>query len=139
MSAVKVDPEDSRWAADYLLSHCESYRVESAQGVLGYVEKVVWSRDDTAPVALLVRAGYGEGGLRTIGVDDVLALHPDCARIDVRAPNLRPRPYLHGFTPARRSSATVSSSADAGHTAASIGTCKRSSVWLVSGNGLDSG
>jgi hypothetical protein len=44
MSPVElVGPEYRCWTAEYLLAHCESYRVESADGKVGYVEEVVWS------------------------------------------------------------------------------------------------
>lgn len=85
MSAVMTDLEHSCWTAEYLLAHCERYRVESNEGQLGYVEEVIWAPDGSEPLALRVRTGFGEGGLVTIMVGDVLELHPKRA-------HRRPRP-----------------------------------------------
>ena len=86
MSAIMVDLEHSCWTADYLLSHCERYRVESSEGGLGYVEEVVRSSDDDEPVALLVRTDPGDRSLVAVPIEDVLELHPDGERIVIREP-----------------------------------------------------
>lgn len=97
MSAVKVDLEDSCWTAEYLLAHCERYRVESNEGKLGYVEEVIWAPDGSEPLALRVRTGFGSGGVVTIVVEDVLELHPNGERIVVRAQTGRAKPpETHG-------------------------------------------
>ena len=97
MSAVKVDLEHSCWTAEYLLAHCESYRVESNEGQLGYVEEVIWAPDGSEPLALRVRTGFGEGGPVTIMVEDLLELDPIGERIVVRAQTGRAEPLeTHG-------------------------------------------
>jgi len=97
MSAVNVDLEDSCWTAEYLLAHCERYRVESNEGKLGYVEEVIWTPDGSEPLALRVRTGVGSGGPVTIMVEDVLELHPKGERIVVRAQTGRAKPpETHG-------------------------------------------
>jgi hypothetical protein len=85
MGAVKVDLEHSCWTAEYLLDHCERYRIESSGRALGIVEEVVRSPDGDEPVALLVRTNRGDRPLVTLTIDDVLELHPDGERIVVRA------------------------------------------------------
>jgi hypothetical protein len=85
MSAVKT-PERTCWSTEYLLAHCEGYRVESAQGTLGHVEDVlqdpsygVWGE----PVALRVRT---DTGVLTVPIEDVLELYPNEKRVVVRRP-----------------------------------------------------
>lgn len=92
MSTVKADLEHSCWTADYLLAHCEGFRVESSEGTLGYVEEIVWARDRSEPLALRVRSGFGEQGLVTLVIEDVLGLHPKGERIVVRAQTGRAAP-----------------------------------------------
>lgn len=97
MSAVTADLEHSCWTADHLLAHCEGFRVESSKGTLGYVEEVVWARDGSEPLALHVRTGFGERGLVTLVIEDVLELHPKGERIVVRAQTGRAAPLeTHG-------------------------------------------
>ena len=82
MSAVKVPLGHSCWTPEYLLGHSERYRVESAEGIVGYVEEVVWAGEGGEPLALLVRTG--EGDLVRVAIADVVELHPDGERIVVR-------------------------------------------------------
>jgi hypothetical protein len=89
---VEVSQEHSCWTADYLLGHCEDYRVESKEGRLGSVEEVVWSPDGSEPLAFRVGTGYQGEGLVTIAMEDVIELHPDGEWILVRAPRAVPAP-----------------------------------------------
>jgi hypothetical protein len=84
MSPAKVHPEENIWTIEYLLVHCQGYRVESAEGRLGYVEEVVqdpqwgiWGE----PVSLRVRT---DAGILAIPIEDVLDLHPNGKRLVVR-------------------------------------------------------
>ncbi len=84
----KADLGHSCWSADYLLAHCEGYRVESDQGRLGYVEDVVWGpgsrgQPHSEPVALRVSGRYGR---LTIPVGDVRELHAEGEWIVARVP-----------------------------------------------------
>lgn len=75
--------EHSCWSAEYLLTHCEGYRVESPRGIRGYVELIVRAPDQSKPGALLVRpASHGTRPF-LITTDDVLELCPDTESIVV--------------------------------------------------------
>jgi hypothetical protein len=111
---VNAHLEHSCWSAEYLLAHCEGYRVESADGTRGYVEEIVLAPDESRALSLLVRPAAGRR-LFLIPADDVLELCPDTELIVVRAPNEHhqllerddPRPPRTTsqvtFTPAARS------------------------------------
>jgi hypothetical protein len=86
MSAPRVDSSHSCWTTDYLLAHCEHYRVESADGPIGYVERVIRSADGRVPLRLAVRACGAEGSLM-VAIEDLLELHPEGERIVVRRPS----------------------------------------------------
>ena len=87
MTTLQFDQERSCWSADALLARCEGYAVESEQGMLGYVERVVMEHDGTEPLALLVRSD--SEGLVTVRVDDVVELHPGGERLVVRVAGRR--------------------------------------------------
>jgi hypothetical protein len=87
MSAFAADLERSMWSADYVLAHCEGFRVESGDGVLGYVEEIVRAPGCVKPLALRVRTGFDEQGVVTVLVDDVVELHAAGERIVVRSRN----------------------------------------------------
>ena len=91
MGTPTIDLEHSCWTAEYLLDHCERYRVESADGRLGFVEEVVRSRD-CEPVALRVRSVRGALPLVIVPMADVLEVHPHGERIVVRADAAAPAP-----------------------------------------------
>jgi hypothetical protein len=76
------------WTSEYLLAHCERYRVESDVGTLGYVDEVILSADGREALGLLVRTG--DRGCVRIGIEEVLELHPSGERIVVRADRLAP-------------------------------------------------
>lgn len=86
---VEKSIEHSCWTANYLLAHCEGYRVESNEDMLGYVEEVVRAPDGIEPLALRVRRVSGERGIFTMGLESVLELHPNSELIVVRAPRAR--------------------------------------------------
>ena len=75
--------QETCWTAEYVLAHCERYRVESDQGTLGYVDEVIETEDGTGALGLLVRTRNGRSF--SIGIDDVLELHPSGERIVVRS------------------------------------------------------
>ena len=81
---VKVDAERSCWSADYVLAHCEHYRVESAEGTLGYVDELIWTMDGGELLGLLVRSDRAGGTRFEVLLEDVLELHPGGERIVVR-------------------------------------------------------
>jgi hypothetical protein len=111
---VNANLEHSCWSAEYLLAHCEGYRVESAGGTRGYVEEIVSAPDESRPLSLLVRPAAGRR-LFLVPADDVLELCPDTESVVVRALNEHDRlvkrdeprpPRTTGpltFTPAARS------------------------------------
>lgn len=80
----KVDLGRSCWSADYLLGHCESFRVESVAGRLGYVEEVVWAPDGSKPIALRVSNARG---CLAIPIANVRELHADGEWLVARAPD----------------------------------------------------
>lgn len=83
MTALVLQDRPTSCTDVYWLEHCEGFRVDSHGEHLGYVEDVVWSDDERAPVALNVRRGFGIDGLMTVPVADVLELHADCGSIVV--------------------------------------------------------
>lgn len=108
MTRVVVKPkEHSCWTANHLVAHCEGYRVESNEAMLGYVEEVIWPPDGSEPLALRVRSASGERGLVTTMFEGVLELHPNSELIVVRAPTgrakscWRARSISNGCRPSR--------------------------------------
>ena len=71
----------------YLLSSCECYRVESASGLVGTVENIVYASDSGRPDHLLVRAGrFERPRLKTVALAEIDAVLPDEERIVLREP-----------------------------------------------------
>jgi hypothetical protein len=87
MSSTLADLEHSCWSRDYLIAHCEGFRVESDEGTLGYVEEIV-----AEPLALRVRSGSGDQDVVTIAIEDATELHPDGERIVVRGTSEKRKP-----------------------------------------------
>jgi hypothetical protein len=77
MVVMKADLGQSCWSADYVLGHCEGFRVESNAGRLGYVEEVVRASESGAPLALRVRTGRGGQPQVIVMIEDALELHAE--------------------------------------------------------------
>jgi hypothetical protein len=63
------------WSTAYWLAHCQGFRVETEDGVHGFVEEVEL-RDDGEPTALVVRFGKRFAHVTRTPVDAVDALDP---------------------------------------------------------------
>jgi hypothetical protein len=72
------------WTPEYVLAHCERYRIETEGGHLGYVDQVVLAPNGREAARLVVRTA--EGDRIAVAVAEVLELHPSGERIVVRAP-----------------------------------------------------
>jgi hypothetical protein len=70
--------EASCWTHEYLLRHCEGYRVDSPDGHHGYVEEIVLLPDEDTPTGFLVRGG---SGLTFVSVDQIRDFSPGAQRI----------------------------------------------------------
>ncbi|MGZ8716641.1 MAG: hypothetical protein ACXWYO_05955 [Gaiellaceae bacterium] len=70
----------SCWTDEYLLRHCEGYRVDSLDVHAGYVEEIVLLPDESTPIGLLVR---GVSGLIFVSVHQIRDFSPDAQRIVV--------------------------------------------------------
>jgi hypothetical protein len=98
MPAVPVkDPtqDASCWTDEYLLRHCEGYRVDSLDEHAGYVEEIVLLPDESTPIGFLVR---GVPGLTFVSVQQIRDFSPRAQRIVVDPLPLIDRPS----TPSRR-------------------------------------
>ena len=85
----------SCWTDEYLLRHCEEYRVDLLDVHLGYVEEIVLLPDESTPIGFLVRGG---SGLTFVSVHQIRDFSPDAQRIVVDPLPLIDRPS----TPSRR-------------------------------------
>jgi hypothetical protein len=72
--------EDAFWTREYLLRHCEGYRVDSPDGQRGYVEEIVLLSDESTPMGFLVR---GNSGLAFVSVHQIRDFSPRAQRIVV--------------------------------------------------------
>ena len=85
----------SCWTDEYLLRHCEEYRVDLLDVHLGYVEEIVLLPDESTPIGFLVRGG---SGLTFVSVHQIRDFSPRVQRIVVDPLPLIDRPS----TPSRR-------------------------------------
>ena len=69
---------ESCWTHDYLLRHCEEYRVDSADGHIGYVEEIVLPPGGQDPIGFHVR---GDSGLTFVSVRRIRDFSPRAQRI----------------------------------------------------------
>jgi hypothetical protein len=77
-------PDASGFDRDYWLRHCEGYRVDGAEGRLGFVDSI---RDEDEGVAILaVRAGRLGRRLLLVRARDVAFIVPRAKRIWLAAP-----------------------------------------------------
>jgi hypothetical protein len=83
-----IHPEDDHryWSRDYFLGHCEGFRVETPEGRIGFVERVLGDEDE--PETLVVRGGLFGNRLEHVPVAAVVDVEPRAERIRVRAPEL---------------------------------------------------
>lgn len=72
--------DESCWTHEYLLRHCERYRVDTADGRVGYVDEVILAPDESEPVALLVR---GSAGVVVVSIDQIREFSPRAEQIVV--------------------------------------------------------
>ncbi len=96
--------DESCWTPDYLLRHCEGYRVDSPDGHLGYVEEVVLLPDESQTIGFLVREAEG---VVFVSVRQIRDFSPGAERIVVD-PHLlasRPAPWLRGDAEPRNANA----------------------------------
>ena len=79
----------SCWTDEYLLRHCEEYRVDLLDVHLGYVEEIVLLPDESTPIGFLVR---GVSGLTFVSVHQIRDFSPPAQRIVVDPLPLTGRP-----------------------------------------------
>jgi hypothetical protein len=81
-AAPVTDPtqDPSCWTDEYLLRHCEGYRVDSPDAHAGYVEEIVLLPDESTPIGFLVR---GVPGLTFVSVQQIRDFSPQAQRIVV--------------------------------------------------------
>jgi hypothetical protein len=70
----------SCWTDEYLLRHCEEYRVDLLDVHVGYVEEIVLLPDESTPIGFLVR---GVSGLTFVSVHQIRDFSPRAQRIVV--------------------------------------------------------
>lgn len=84
MSATDI--QASCWTDEYLLCHCENYRVEDETGRhLGVVERVIWSNGPLGEAEALVVLSPERQQLITIGLGHVTAIEPSRELVVVSA------------------------------------------------------
>jgi hypothetical protein len=74
----------SFWTREYLLDHCEGYRVSTPDAHVGFVETVVRNPTTEAPTALAVRA-CGDFALVEVPIDRVAEVRADAEEIVLEA------------------------------------------------------
>ena len=84
---------ESCWAHDYLVRHCEQFRVDLLDRHLGYVEDTVFAPDESEPIGFLVR---GDSGLVFVSARQIRDFSPRAQRILVD-----PLPVARHRSPAR--------------------------------------
>jgi hypothetical protein len=84
---------ESCWTHDYLLRHCEEFRVDFPDRHVGYVEDIVLPPDESEPLGFLVR---GDSGLVFVSVHHIRDFSPRAQRILVD-----PLPVAERRSPAR--------------------------------------
>ncbi len=64
------------WTADHWACHCENYRVDTPDGPIGFVEKVLFS-EEREPEAVAVRIGRFQTRLVTVPIEAVVEIRPE--------------------------------------------------------------
>ena len=83
---VQIEPEFQRssFDANYWLSHCEGYLVETPNGRIGTVENVRFGKRLDRPDELLVRQGTIRRHLVWIATDEVAVINPRELRLRLK-------------------------------------------------------
>ena len=81
-TAPTVVRGESCWTEEYLLAHCENFRVDTETGEHeGVVDHVVWSDDGFEALALVVSAPCRSRPAIIVPLRYVTELHPEGERI----------------------------------------------------------
>jgi hypothetical protein len=88
---VQIEPEFTRSSFDtsYWLSHCEGFRVECQDKLIGFVENVRFESRIDRPDELIVRGGGLFGRELAIEIEEVAVIAPAQLRLRIRH---RPQP-----------------------------------------------
>jgi hypothetical protein len=84
--AVETSRDEAAAGRDYWLRHCEGYRIDGAEGRIGFVDEVRSAPDDAGNVVLAVRAGLLGRRLLLVSGRDVAYIVPRAERIWLRTP-----------------------------------------------------
>jgi hypothetical protein len=85
---VRIEPtfQRSSFDANFWLSHCEGYLVESPSGRVGTVENVRFGKRLDRPDELLVRQGTIRRHHVWVATDDVAVINPNELRLRLKGP-----------------------------------------------------
>lgn len=88
---VRIEPEFTRssFDGDYWLGHCEGFRVECQDKLVGFVKNVRFESRIDRPDELIVRCGGLFGRELVVEVDEVAVIAPSEMRLRIRH---RPQP-----------------------------------------------
>ena len=92
---VRIEPDFQRssFDANFWLSHCEGYLVETPSGRIGTVEHVRFGKRLDRPDELLVRQGTIRRHLVSIATDEVAVINPRELRLRLKGlPGVSPPP-----------------------------------------------
>jgi len=85
MTVVHEFPELAEtWSTEYLLTHCEGYRVDTPAGPLGFVERVLFS-EENEPQALAVRTGRFQTRLVIVPLNELDEIRPEWEILRLRS------------------------------------------------------
>lgn len=68
------------WTREYLLEHCEGFRVSTPDAHVGFVEAVLLDPTGDTPTALAVR-GFGDVGVIAVSTDCIAEVRPEAEEI----------------------------------------------------------
>lgn len=85
VAATEVAHDRESWTREYWLSHCEGYRVETPDGLIGFVEEVVRPPDASEASSIKVRAGLGGRSVVVVPAAAVREIVPDAERIVIES------------------------------------------------------
>lgn len=82
-----ADLHRSCWSDEYLLSHCEGYRVVDETGApVGVVDRVLWPDEEFGEAEAVVVRSADRGHEVVIPLERVIEIEPWAERVVVRAP-----------------------------------------------------
>jgi hypothetical protein len=84
--AVPSSTADRSAARLLAFRHCAGFRVESADGHIGFVEDVLFGSDPERPSALAIRSGLFSRHVDLVALEDIEEVVPNERRIRLRAP-----------------------------------------------------